>query len=120
MFAGVTHTDNSGSAFSGTHDTDYGSIQSDSSFENEWRHKSESSDEDIRKEIYKRQDEDLSILEDMIQMHSVNKDADLESHYGGNTKSTMTKMETMTTGKEVYLEQRSAYWACSCCGLIAI
>lgn len=86
LFAGVTHTDNSGSAFSGTHDTDYGSIQSDSSFENEWRHKSESSDEDIRKEIYKRQDEDLSILEDMIQMHSVNKDVDLESHYGWEHK----------------------------------
>ena len=51
-------------------------------------HKSNwSSDEDsVRKDIYAKQDEDLSILEDMIQMHSVNPDADLEEHYGWDHK----------------------------------
>lgn len=47
---------------------------------------SSSNDEKIRREIYARQDEDLSILEDMIQMHSTNPDADLESHYGWEHK----------------------------------
>lgn len=50
------------------------------------RHGTESSDERIRREIYAKQDEDLAILEDMIQMHSVNPDADLESHYGWEHK----------------------------------
>lgn len=45
-----------------------------------------SNDENIRREIYAKQDEDLSILEDMIQMHSVNPDADLEEHYGWEHK----------------------------------
>lgn len=54
----------------------HGSLFSDSS----------SNDEKIRREIYARQDEDLSILEDMIQMHSTNPDADLESHYGWEHK----------------------------------
>ena len=45
------------------------------------------SDEDsVREDIYAKQDEDLSILEDMIQMHSVNPDADLEEHYGWDHK----------------------------------
>lgn len=45
------------------------------------------SDEDsVRRDIYAKQDEDLSILEDMIQMHSVNPDADLEEHYGWDHK----------------------------------
>lgn len=45
------------------------------------------SDEDsVRKDIYAKQDEDLSILEDMIQLHSVNPDADLEEHYGWDHK----------------------------------
>ncbi len=45
------------------------------------------SDEDsVRQDIYAKQDEDLSILEDMIQMHSVNPDADLEEHYGWDHK----------------------------------
>ena len=47
---------------------------------------SSSDDEKIRREIYAKQDEDLSILEDMIQMHSVNPDADLEEHYGWEHK----------------------------------
>lgn len=45
-----------------------------------------SNDERIRREIYAQQDENLSILEDMIQMHSVNPDADLEEHYGWDHK----------------------------------
>lgn len=47
---------------------------------------SSSNDEKIRREIYAQQDENLSILEDMIQMHSVNPDADLEEHYGWDHK----------------------------------
>lgn len=45
-----------------------------------------SNDDEIRRQIYAQQDEDLSILEDMIQMHSVNPDADLEEHYGWEHK----------------------------------
>ncbi len=45
-----------------------------------------SDDERIRREIYAQQDENLSILEDMIQMHSANPDADLEEHYGWDHK----------------------------------
>jgi hypothetical protein len=49
--------------------------------------KSDISDVDqIRRDIYAKQDEDLSILEDMIQMHSANPDADLEEHYGWDHK----------------------------------
>ena len=45
------------------------------------------SDEDsVRRDSYAKQDEDLSILEDMIQMHSANPDADLEEHYGWDHK----------------------------------
>ena len=47
---------------------------------------SSSNDEKIRREIYAQQDENLSILEDMIQMHSVNPDADLKEHYGWDHK----------------------------------
>ena len=45
-----------------------------------------SDDERIRREIYAQQDENLSILEDMIQMHSANPDADLQEHYGWEHK----------------------------------
>lgn len=45
-----------------------------------------SNDDEIRRQIYAQQDEDLSILEDMIQMHSANPDADLEEHYGWDHK----------------------------------
>ena len=45
-----------------------------------------SNEDEIRRQIYAQQDEDLSILEDMIQMHSVNPDADLEEHYGWEHK----------------------------------
>ena len=45
-----------------------------------------SDDDGIRRQIYAEQDENLSILEDMIQMHSANPDADLEEHYGWEHK----------------------------------
>ena len=46
----------------------------------------ESDEEKVRKDIYARQDEDLSVFEDMVQMHSVNPNADLEEHYGWDYK----------------------------------
>ena len=51
-----------------------------------WFQDKESKDDELRREVYAKQDEDLAILEDMIQMHATNPDADLESHYGWEYK----------------------------------
>ena len=65
----------------------YGSSDMDSSIDSVVRKSSWlSNDDDVRKQIYAQQDEDLSILEDMIQMHSTNPYADLEEHYGWDHK----------------------------------
>lgn len=66
------------------HSEDYGT--STSFLGNKKNESSISDDERIRREIYAQQDENLSILEDMIQMHSANPDADLEEHYGWDHK----------------------------------
>ena len=65
----------------------YGSSDMDSSIDSVGRKSSWlSNDDDVRKQIYAQQDEDLSILEDMIQMRSANPDADLQEHYGWDHK----------------------------------
>ena len=65
----------------------YGSSDMDSSIDSVGRKSNWlSNDDDVRKQIYAQQDEDLSILEDMIQMRSANPDADLEEHYGWEHK----------------------------------
>ena len=65
----------------------FGSSDMDSSIDSVGRKSNWlSNDDDVRKQIYAQQDEDLSILEDMIQMHSANPDADLEEHYGWDHK----------------------------------
>ena len=51
-----------------------------------WFQDKESKDDKLRREVYAKQNEDLAILEDMIQMHATNPDADLESHYGWEHK----------------------------------
>lgn len=63
-----------------------GSSDMDSSIDSACHKSSWLSNDDVRKQIYAEQDEDLSILEDMIQMHSANPDADLEEHYGWDHK----------------------------------
>ena len=45
-----------------------------------------SESERIRRDIYKMQDEELGILEDMQSMHLENPDADLEDHFGWEHK----------------------------------
>ena len=66
----------------------FGSSDMDSSIDSVGRTSNglSSNDDEIRRQIYAQQDEDLSILEDMIQMHSANPDADLEEHYGWEHK----------------------------------
>ena len=66
----------------------YGSFDMDSSIEAAGRKNSwlSSNDDEIRRQIYAQEDEDLSILEDMIQMRSANPDADLQEHYGWEHK----------------------------------
>ena len=64
-----------------------GSSDMDSSIDSVGRKSSWlSNDDDVRKQIYAQQDEDLSILEDMIQMRSANPDVDLQEHYGWDHK----------------------------------
>ena len=46
----------------------------------------ESDTDKVQQDVYAQQKESLSILEDMIQMHSVNPDADLEEHFGWDHK----------------------------------
>lgn len=46
----------------------------------------ESDTDKVQQDVYDQQKESLSILEDMVQMHSVNPDADLEEHYGWDYK----------------------------------